>query len=232
MAAAMVSDIDKVNPLQRVLESQTNIDHVCWNHLRLLANHCGLRTYKGEIDILSQRLVVFFQRRDSLMELRTDVSAFDWFKRKDRPPAHSDSFGPYQFAPANSLRIMGITIPLCRRLITTLSGDSHIWERWQDEGTVTLDLFSYLWSGIATSAGSEMGIGGMIDEEFRMYRYHQRLIDGKPNFGWQRSMIHSLTQQVIRADIGYWMSYVALRPDGNPWLVSYPYKEMRKAKWE
>lgn len=56
-----------------------------------------------------------------------------------------------------------------------------------------------------------------------MYRYHQRLIDGKPNFGWQRNMIHSITQQAIRVDLGYWLAYVALRPDGNPRLVSYPY---------
>lgn len=70
---------------------------------------------------------------------------------------------------------------------------------------------------------SESGIGDLIDEEFRLYRYHQRLIDGKPNFGWQRNMIHSLTQQAIRANIGYWLACVALRPDGNPRLVSYPY---------
>ena len=40
---------------------------------------------------------------------------------------------------------------------------------------------------------------------------------------WQRNMIHPLTQQIIRADLGYWLSYVALRPDGNPRHVSYPY---------
>lgn len=56
-----------------------------------------------------------------------------------------------------------------------------------------------------------------------MYRYYQRLIDGKPNFGWQRNTIHSLTQQTIRADIGYWLAYVALRLDGNSRLVSYSY---------
>ena len=58
--------------------------------------------------------------------------------------------------------------------------------------------------------------GKWADEEFRMYRYHQRLIDGKPSFGWQRNMIHSLTQQITRGDLGYWLAYVALRPDGNP----------------
>ena len=65
-----------------------------------------------------------------------------------------------------------------------------LWDRWGDDGNVILDLFSFLWSGISTETESELGIGNLIDEEFRMYRHHQRLIDGKPNFGWQRNMIH------------------------------------------
>ena len=77
---------------------------------------------------------------------------------------------------------------------------------------------------------SEPGIEDLIDEECRMYRYHQRLIDGKPDYGWQRNMIHSLTQQIIRGDLEYWLVYVALRPDGNPCLVSYPYyKKLTRA---
>ena len=88
-----------------------------------------------------------------------------------------------------------------------------IWERWQDVGCVNLDLFGFMWSGIRIGTEIESGIGDLIDEEFRLYRYHQRLIGGKPNFGWQRNMVHYLTQQTIRADIDYWLAYVALRPD-------------------
>ena len=46
---------------------------------------------------------------------------------------------------------------------------------------------------------------------------------GKPNLGWVRTMLYSLTQQAIRGDLEYWILYVALRADGNPRLVSYPY---------
>ncbi len=77
---------------------------------------------------------------------------------------------------------------------------------------------------------SELGLADLIDEEFRMYRYHQRLISGKPNFGWQRNIIHSLIQQIIRGDLGYWLSYVALWPDRNPCLVSYRYYRKLKSR--
>ena len=83
-----------------------------------------------------------------------------------------------------------------------------------------------MWSGIRVGTENESGTGDLIDEEFRLYRYHQRLIGGKPNFGWQRNMIYSLTQQAIR-DIAYWLAYVSLRPDRNRRLVSYPFVRAR-----
>ena len=41
--------------------------------------------------------------------------------------------------------------------------------------------------------------------------------------GWLRTMYHSLTQQIIRQDLTYWLIYVCLRLDRNHHLVSYPY---------
>jgi hypothetical protein len=45
----------------------------------------------------------------------------------------------------------------------------------------------------------------------------------KARTGWSRSMYYSLTQQIIRQDLGYYCINAALRPD-NAWrLISYPY---------
>ena len=63
----------------------------------------------------------------------------------------------------------------------------------------------------------------MIDADFEMYLHHQREINGKPNRGWLRTMLYSLTQQIVRGDLLYWLLYVALRLDRNPRLISYPY---------
>ena len=51
--------------------------------------------------------------------------------------------------------------------------------------------------GLVVGFDSERGVADLVDEEFRMYRYHQRLISGKPNFGWQRIMMYSLTTRLL-----------------------------------
>ena len=54
-----------------------------------------------------------------------------------------------------------------------------------------VDLFSWLWTGL----GGESDIGSMIQADFEMYLHHQREINGKPNRGWLRTKLYSLTQQ-------------------------------------
>ena len=56
-----------------------------------------------------------------------------------------------------------------------------------------------------------------------MFRHHLRLLNGRPNWGWLRTMVFGLTKQLVRQDLAYWMLYVALRPDRNHRLVSFPY---------
>lgn len=36
-------------------------------------------------------------------------------------------------------------------------------------------------------------------------------------------MYYSLTQQIVRQDLGYWSLCASLRTDGNPRMASYPY---------
>ena len=64
---------------------------------------------------------------------------------------------------------------------------------------------------------SEAGIRDMNHEESRMYRYHQRLIDRKPNYGWQRDMVSLLTQQ---ANMDHWLSCAILRPERATHVLS------------
>ena len=88
---------------------------------------------------------------------------------------------------------------------------------WKARGTVNVKSIFEYW-------GPEMGnIGGLVDEEFRMYAFHLRRINDKPNKGWQRNQLFSLSQQLMRQDIGYWLAYMLFRPDSAGWLISYPY---------
>lgn len=45
----------------------------------------------------------------------------------------------------------------------------------------------------------------------------------RPRPGWNRIMVHSLVQQLIRQDICYYMFHVFYRPDHSYRLVSFPY---------
>ena len=74
--------------------------------------------------------------------------------------------------PANPPKIVELTIPRRRRLMSVLSGDIGLWNRWWDDRSVILDLFSFLWSGVSAGTEPELGIGDLIDEEFRIYRHY------------------------------------------------------------
>lgn len=96
--------------------------------------------------------------------------------------------------------------------------------KWLEDGNLIVKgIFSWLWDGIQTSNGYEPGVGDLIDQEFEAYLWHQRERNGEHNKGWLRTMYHSLSQQIVRQDLGYWLLYACLRPDRSPRLVSYPY---------
>ena len=74
-------------------------------------------------------------------------------------------------------------------------------------------MFSWLWDRLQTKDGFVEGVGELITEEFDMYRHHQAEINGVPNKDWLSTMYHSLTKQIIRQDLEYWLGCVCLRPD-------------------
>lgn len=84
-------------------------------------------------------------------------------------------------------------------------------------------MFDWLWTGAGWGETNEAGIGALIDHEFNMYLHHQAQRNLSPNCVWLRTMVHSLTQQIVRGDLTYYAVYVCMRPDLNRRLVSYPY---------
>ena len=92
-------------------------------------------------------------------------------------------------------------------------------------GSSSLDPAKELLKGIPSKffAKSKTSIQELAYIESKMYLWHQREINGKSNLGWNRTMYHSLPQQVMRQSIEYWLRYLSLRPDRRFWLISYPY---------
>jgi len=56
-----------------------------------------------------------------------------------------------------------------------------------------------------------------------MYHHHLREVGGRQNYGWLQNMFYGIIQQAIRQSPAYYLIYVALRPDQNHCLISYPY---------
>lgn len=103
-------------------------------------------------------------------------------------------------------------------------GRLDAWSKWLEIGSLNISgIFAWLFTGISVNGEHEEGIGALIEEEFLMYEYHQREINGRPNRGRLRTMLYSLTQQLVCQALQYDLLYVALRPDHSQRLVSYPY---------
>lgn len=63
----------------------------------------------------------------------------------------------------------------------------------------------------------------MLVEELKMYRHHLSRTEGQARRGWMGSCVHSLLQQIFRADPLLYRTMVVLRSDRNHRLVSYPF---------
>ncbi|KAI9750746.1 MAG: hypothetical protein M1815_001604 [Lichina confinis] len=74
---------------------------------------------------------------------------------------------------------------------------------------------------------SDAEFSHLINAKFDMYCHHCcRVVNGKGRMGWVRTMVHSLTQQMLAQDPAYYAIVVAARPDRNWRLISYPFTHL------
>ena len=133
-----------------------------------------------------------------------------------------DELGVYAIRPVRTSLLRTISEDRARILVDEMIG-AVSWKICCDEGN---RMFHWLWRGIRIGETVETGIGDLIDEGFEIYVWHQAQRNNRTNKGWLRTMYHSLTQQIIRQDLEYWLLYACLRPDRNPRLVSYPFTQI------
>lgn len=106
---------------------------------------------------------------------------------------------------------------------------SHRWKylnmtQWNDDGVLLCNFFDWAFDGLTTKEGTKLdGIGDLIDEEFRMFRYHE-----SKDAYYMPSMTYSLANQFFSQDITHWLLYSVLgtRPqlsdDCISWLSRIP----------
>jgi len=193
----------------RAAGSNPEICKVCWMHTQAMGGRMGLAMKGLNYAALCHRLRLIYHARNHLGTIKTDPTTYSWFRKAHRPPVPSDSLGPYKFIHNSAPRFSYDREALLDRMLSP--NDQDVWQR---EGSVVSNVFGWWW---------DSGISAMMEEEMRMYRHHQRLINGRPNYGWLRTMVHGLCQQLMRQDPQYYRLYCALRPDSWWRLISYPY---------
>ena len=196
---------------------------MCHNHTKNLAGIMGIKTKALSQAMLVERLDKYLEAtlNSKLGDLLEGNDTYEWFRRDSRPGRPDDRLGPYKFR--HEVKSFSITKEQQIAMCAFLKIDVAAWER---DGSINLPLFSW-WGELPYEGDNEDLVGMTIHDvalkEFDMYDHHLRRIDGKPNYGWLRSMFHGLAQQAMRQDPVYLLAYAALRADQNTNLVSYPY---------
>lgn len=233
-AARLVTESARIEALRTIFGSKMNLSHVCNAHVVALATHLGFQLVKRTE--LETRVIAYWRAsRDgeqSLVRFKTEEPTKGYFLpgTKTNPLAIDADQGIFAHAPSLPTTIFTVTDDLARLILRDAGCPSNAMDLYTESGNIVINnVFSYLWKGLKPASGSKekvRGIGKIIDAEFRCYDYHQRRSRGHVHHSWLRAMVHSVTQQAIRVDPLHWALYVALRPDHNTRLVSFPYYAM------
>lgn len=220
LAAGLATDQDKIILIQRLDSGNDGLQGLCIHHVKRLAKHCGLEVGNTETegDIIKPRLMVLAKQRSGLRNIRQEH--VEWFKHRKVKTRALWAYKPT--SPVLGLAPLGET--LTNTILLELSGGdaSYSCQQWEEHGVLEFKLFDWVYDGLTARDGTFIpGIGDLIDEEFRMWQYHESK-DGKADPGHMASMAYSLTAQMFCHDISHWLLYSALRSDGKYQMIAYP----------
>ena len=133
---------------------------------------------------LYYKLRLIYYAHNHLGTIKTNPTIYSWFRKAYKPPVPSNFLGLYKFIYNSALRFSYNREALFNQII--LLKDQEVQQR---EGSVILNMFRWQW---------DSSILIIINEEMRIYRHYQRLINGRPNYSQLRMMVYGLCQQLIR----------------------------------
>ena len=202
-------------------------NNMCYQHSQALTATLKMKTKGLSKEGLVERLNAYHHHviNSKVGDMKTDDKMYQWFHKLARGVRQSDTLGPYKYF--HSEVKFELDAADQQALCTYLGIDA---DDWDQVGSVNIDMMQWWKTTRVTNmkalrstvekASTIFDVGVL---EFDMYDHHLRLIDGKPNYGWNRTMFHSLIQQVMRQDPAYYAAYCALRGDRNTNLILYPY---------
>jgi hypothetical protein len=200
---------ERITIFKRQLESVSDTNDLCWNHLRLFARlTVGLLTNGLTMNQLKTRVFTVNANIESYEDFVKNKP--EWFNSPTRGVIPTDSIAPYKYFHSQMEEPAINPESIFKRL-----AQPHAFEEWLRDGTIIIPtLCSYLLAPEIRDA---------VDFEFKLYEHHCRDNIGKPAMGFIRNMFFSGIQQLVRQDPGWYAMQVAARPDNQWRLITYPY---------
>jgi hypothetical protein len=186
--------------------AKLDFSRLCRNHHRQVGGCIGLKN-NTDTDSLAQIIYALYSRQDEWTAIRSAPNTSVLFRDSTKLFFQHDDFGSCRYRPQKA----DLTINWDR--VVEVMGMSSTVEEFKQQGTVNVDTFSWV--------VRDPELMTIVKESFDMYAWHSRDHKGEPNRGWLRLMFHSLIQQLMRGDVGYWLLYAVLRREHR--LISYPY---------
>lgn len=211
---------------RRYVKIIDNGNSICYKHSHATAGNVGFQIKRKKFEDLVELLRQYVIHLDA-GTLAAHKTTRGLFRKSHRQVLPEDGLGPYRFAHGDFLFVL--TPEQQAELQESENIDMEVWNK---VGSINLSCFAWMKNftighmkedGIASTEEDDVTIYDIVIQELDMYRYHQRLVNGKSNMGWLRNMIHSLAQQAMRMSLRYYLLYCALRPDQCHRLITYPY---------
>ncbi|KAK2795510.1 hypothetical protein FQN52_005277 [Onygenales sp. PD_12] len=196
---------------------------ICYHHMVNLGGKIGLLTRHLNKHSLAERIDSVIANRMALDDFRSADRTYHYFRKDRRPVRPEDSLQIYRmkYIPPPPVTSDNWLLTLKNLRLPGIDVDAAC-EAWELDGSINLPLFDWVF----TMVGGEMAkpvntLAKIAEMEWSMYSFHQR--KDQKSLGWLRSMVHGVIQQIVRQDPVYYAWYVALRPDRQSRLISYPY---------
>lgn len=101
-----------------------------------------------------------------------------WFCINDQPHVEDDDLGIYAYASQANLNVLQLFDAQAACIVNKIACSSQAWTNWFTNGTLIINMFSWLWDGIDVDGVHKEGIGKQINEEFAMYSHYQCRFNG------------------------------------------------------
>ncbi len=204
----------------KIIDKFTDGERACGFHVRKYAQYLGLKVGSKETEN------AIFNRITDLFVHRFDIAAYrigeGYREFKETPQGRfvrkNTSLGVLKYAPITVEDYMDThsNTDICGGYFAS---DLHL---LTNHGIAVLSTVDFKWLVSKSHRKNFKSLNKLVDQEMRMYMFHARESGLNSESFALPNMYYSITQQLIRSDLGLYLATVAARGDGKTKFCAYP----------